>query len=377
MIARLIDRFFKVEQLSGLLLLGATMSAIFLANSPAKDFYHHILHYEIGDLVQMEKSIHHWINDGLMVIFFLLAGLEIRREFVEGELRDIKRAALPFAGAAGGMLFPALFYVLINARMVENWSGWAIPSATDIAFAIALLTFVSRGLPSSLRLFLLALAILDDIGAIIIIALFYAGDLDFSALLLAGILLVLMSLLRWKKIGSRWPYYLLGAILWVALSKSGVHATLSGIMIAFLLPSQPRSLNEVEEKLHPWTAYLILPLFALANAGLDLSLDLGDIVQPIPLGIFLGLFLGKQMGVMVGAMLAVKMGWAHLPRGANWKQLHGVAILTGVGFTMSLFIGLLAFPNEETQNAVRLGVMMGSLASAIAGLIWLRWLSRA
>lgn len=380
MIRRLLDRFIQQEQASGLLLVGCTLLAILIANTSYLDSYHHFLETRIGFVygpLDLDKSVHHWINDALMALFFFVVGLEIRREFTEGELRSIRAAILPLAGALGGMLVPAGIFLAINMSHPENWSGWAIPSATDIAFAVSLLAMLGKGLPAGLRIFLLALAILDDLGGILVIAIFYAGNLEGSAFLAAGAILAVLLFCRFLRIQSLSIYAILGICLWIAVSHSGVHATLSGIILAFLLPRNKHLLERVEDKLHGWVAFIIVPLFAFANAGLVLTgIGWGDVTHPLSLGIFAGLFLGKQGGVMLASWLACKSGLCRLPHKVTWRQLYGAALLTGIGFTMSLFIGSLAFSDPQHQNLIRLGVIAGSLASSLAGGAWLFYAAR-
>ncbi|MGQ9370978.1 Na+/H+ antiporter NhaA [Azospirillum sp. ST 5-10] len=375
--------FLKNEATAGILLMIASAVALALANSPAADLYHHVLELPAGLHVGglgIDKPMHMWINDGLMAIFFLLVGLEIKREIREGELSSRARAMLPGIAALGGMAAPALVYTLINAGTPSTLGGWAIPAATDIAFAVGVLALLGPRVPTSLRIFLLALAIMDDLGAIVIIAAFYTHQLAPAALgfaALAGLGLAWLNLIG---VSRRAPYMIVGAILWVCVLESGVHATLAGVVLAFAIPLRVQKGDEVlhplrtlEHALHPWVTYLILPLFALANAGVSLAgITPASLLEPVPLGIALGLFVGKQAGVFTATWVAVRSGAAALPAGATWPQIYGVSVLTGIGFTMSLFIGNLAFADPEHAVAVRVGVLGGSIASAVVGYLLLR-----
>lgn len=324
-----------------------------------------------------------WINDGLMAIFFFLVGLEIKREVLDGELSSLDKAALPIFAAIGGIAVPAMVYLSFNYTNPATASGWAIPAATDIAFALGILALLGPRVPASLKIFLLAVAIIDDLAAIIIIAFFYTQDLSLVALGWAGggtIVLFLMNRFRVMRI---LPYALVGMFVWAAVLKSGVHATLAGVITALAIPmtrpdaDTPSPLRRAEHGLHIWVAFLILPLFAFANAGVSLKgLAVSDLLSPVPLGIALGLFVGKQVGVFSLCWIAVKTGLAKLPEGANWMQVYAVACLTGVGFTMSLFIGTLAFDDASLLNGVKLGVLMGSIASGILGYTLLRVFSK-
>jgi Na+:H+ antiporter, NhaA family len=371
--------FLKTEAAGGVVLMFAAVLALVWANSPLVWIYNDLLHLQVGARVgplALEKDLLHWINDGLMAIFFLLVGLEIKREVKAGELSSPSRAMLPALAAFGGMAAPALIYVLFNIGAPENLRGWAIPAATDIAFAVGVLALLGSRVPSSLRIFLLALAIIDDLGAIIIIALFYTADLNVTALGLAGAAMAVLIILNLAGVRRLQPYLIIGAVMWVCVLKSGVHATLAGVVTAFAIPltgggegeDAATPLETLEHALHPWVAFAVMPIFALANAGVPLAgLSLDSFLQPIPLGIALGLFLGKQLGVFGMAWAAVRAGWCAMPHGASWGQVYGVSIITGIGFTMSLFIGNLAFTGEEHAVAVRLGVLGGSLLSAVVG----------
>ncbi|MCC2618232.1 Na+/H+ antiporter NhaA [Aestuariibacter halophilus] len=381
----MINEFLKKESASGILLMIATALAMIAANTPfAAQWYNQLIDlpvmFQVGDLI-INKPLLLWINDGLMAVFFFLVGLELKREILEGELSEPQKIILPAAGAVGGMLVPALFYVYFTWDNPVALAGWAIPAATDIAFALGILALLGSRVPVSLKVFLVTLAIIDDIGAIAIIALFYTENISQGPLIVAAVCLAILTFLNLRNVQSVPSYILLGAVLWVAMLKSGVHATLAGVMLAFFIPmrdpDQPEksALKDLEHNLHPSVSLVILPVFAFANAGIDLfSISIESLYHPVTLGIILGLFVGKQLGVFVFAKLAVMLGWAKLPEDINWKQLYGCAILCGVGFTMSLFIGSLAF--EETGNNQiadeRLGILMGSLASAVFGYFWLR-----
>jgi NhaA family Na+:H+ antiporter len=320
-----------------------------------------------------------WINDGLMVVFFFLVGLEIKREILGGELSTPAQAALPGIAAVGGMVFPALVYFLLNREAPEFLGGWAIPAATDIAFALAVLTLLGNRVPASLKIFLLALAIIDDLGAIIIIAIFYTADLSVVSLALAGVGGIGLLVLNRAGVRRITPYVLIGVFIWVCVLKSGVHATLAGVAVAFFVPyrgagdPEQSPLRRAEHGLHPWVSFGVMPIFAFANAGVSLGdLSLQSLTHSLTLGIALGLFVGKQIGVLLAVLIGVALGLCRRPTGASWLQVYGVALLTGIGFTMSLFIGGLAFPDPALAAEVRLGVLSGSFASAIAGYLLLR-----
>lgn len=380
---RLITEFLRLESAGGLLLMAAAAVALVLANSPAAPAYQAALAMRVG-VGDASLSLLLWINDALMAIFFLLVGLEIKRECLTGELSSVKRAALPAIAALGGMLVPALIYLVVNAGDPSTARGWAIPAATDIAFALGVLAVVGSRVPVSLKVFLTALAILDDLGAIVIIAIFYSADL--SAVALASAAAAVGVLVAFNRIGVRRlaPYLLVGLVLWCAVLVSGIHATLAGVVLAFTIPlrtpgavahtdAEDSPLHRLEHMLHPWVAYLIVPVFGLANAGLAFDgLSPGALLAPVPLGVALGLFVGKQAGVLAACWLAVKLRWAEWPDGATPVQVYGVAVLCGIGFTMSLFIGSLAFTPAELQSQVKLGVFGGSLVAALLGYLVLR-----
>jgi NhaA family Na+:H+ antiporter len=371
-------RAFRHEAASGVVLMLSSALALVLANSPLARFYDLLLSVHasvrIGDF-GIDKPLLLWTNDGLMAIFFLLVGLEIKRELLQGELSDRSRATLPAAAAIGGMIVPALIYLGISWRTPGAVSGWAIPSATDIAFSLGVMALFGSRVPASLKLFLTALAIIDDLGAIVVIAIFYTEELSWVSLdvaLAAVAMLVMLNLAGVQRV--IW-YILVGIVLWVFVLKSGVHATLAGVALALAIPFKAgpggdSPLTRIEHELAPWVAFGILPLFGFANAGLFFAdLSISSVVAPIPLGIAAGLFLGKQLGVFGSAVLVIRAGWAHLPAGASWAALYGTSILTGIGFTMSLFIGTLAFGESDYEVTMRLGVLVGSALSGIVGAI--------
>jgi Na+:H+ antiporter, NhaA family len=376
--------FIDNEAASAMPLLVAAIAALVLANSPFADAVDGLLRirfgFSLGPLV-LDKSVLLWINDGLMALFFLLVGLEIKREVVEGALSQPSQVALPVVGAVGGMAVPALVYVAINWSDPSTLKGWAIPAATDIAFSLGVLAALGSRVPLTLKVFLTTLAIVDDLGAIVVIAIFYTSDLSPLALGLAALFIAALAILNFAGVRRLLPYLLLGALLWVSVLKSGVHATLAGVVLALFIPLKPagepdekRPAIRLEHVIKPWSAWLIMPVFAFANAGLPLGgLSLASLAAPVPLGIMAGLFIGKQIGIVLGAGLLIVLGVARLPQGATWRGLYGVAILGGIGFTMSLFIGSLAFPDDATREAeVRLGVLAGSILSALAGWLVLR-----
>lgn len=377
-----IREFFKLESSGGICLFFAAVVAIALDNSPLAGFYDSILSVPVqvsfGEFA-LAKPLLLWINDGLMAIFFFLVGLEIKREAMEGELSSVSQIALPGIAALGGMAAPAAIYSFFNWGNPADMSGWAIPAATDIAFALGILMLLGSRVPLALKVFLTAVAIIDDLGAIVIIALFYTDNLSLLALAVAAAGLALCAVLNLRGVTKKAPYILIGIVVWVAVLKSGVHATLAGVLIAFAIPlratdSEGHSpLRHLEHILHPWVAFLVLPVFAFANAGVSFAgMTLGSLLEPLPLGIALGLFLGKQIGVFGASWLLIKTGLARMPEGANWGLMYGISLLCGIGFTMSLFIGGLAFDTPEQGAAVRLGVLCGSTISGIVGYMLLR-----
>lgn len=378
-----IREFLKLEAAGGILLVIAAVLALVLANSPLAWLYNGFLdipvQIQVGALV-LSKPLLLWINDGLMAVFFFLVGLEIKREVLEGELSSRATAALPAVGAVGGMVLPAVIYVVINlGGEGDSLNGWAIPAATDIAFALGVLSLLGPRIPLSLKVFLLGLAIIDDLGAIVIIAVFYTANLSVLSLLLALAGLIGLFVLNRFKVVHAAPYILIGIFIWVCVLKSGVHATLAGVAVALFIPLKPNEtggsslLKDLEHNLHFWVAFGIMPLFAFANAGVSFAgVTLGSLIEPVPLGILLGLFVGKQIGVVGCVYGAVRLGWCRLPSGVGWPAFYGVAMLTGIGFTMSLFIGTLAFESAEHSAGIRLGVLGGSLLSGIGGYLVLR-----
>jgi NhaA family Na+:H+ antiporter len=377
-----IQDFLKLETSAGFVLMFVALLALLANNSPLAGLYSGFLSTPVEvqfGTFEIAKPLLLWINDGLMAIFFFLVGLEIKKEVMEGELSSFDKAALPIFAAIGGVIVPALIYFYFNKADPLAVQGWAIPAATDIAFALGVLALVGSRVPVSLKILLLAVAIIDDLAAIIIIAIFYTQDLSLVALGWGGVGTLGLIALNRMGVMRIMPYALIGVFVWACVLKSGVHATLAGVVAALAIPLRHKDptasspLHRAEHGLHIWVAFLILPLFAFANAGVSLKgITISDVLAPIPLGIALGLFIGKQIGVFCFSWVAVKVGLAKLPTGANWLQLYGIACLTGVGFTMSLFIGTLAFDGDETLNAVRLGVIMGSLVSGILGYIVLR-----
>lgn len=414
-----IQEFMHAEASSGIVLIICAIIALAWANSPLAHYYHYLWHthikFDFGGYV-LDYSLHHWINDGLMVIFFFVVGLEIKRELLVGELSTIKKAALPIAGALGGMILPAIIYLLLNGGK-EGASGWGIPMATDIAFVVGIMALLGPKFPFTLKIFILALAIVDDIGAVLVIAIFYTSEISFLALSIAGVIIVLLILFNRLGIRSLIVYTITGIFLWLAFLKSGVHATVAGVLLAFVIPVTSRintikftnetkrlidefdsagthgenvltnekrlailqkiesncekiqtPLQRFEHLLHPWVAFFIMPVFALANAGVTLSSDIWEsIAHPISIGIILGLFIGKQLGIFGFSFVAIKLGLASKPEGINFTKMYGAGILAGIGFTMSLFIANLAFSSEELLNIAKIGVLFASLISGVIG----------
>lgn len=377
---KVIKDFYERESLSGILLILVTIAALLLKNSPLSEAYDSFLHTPVEirfGLLQIAKPLLLWINDGLMAVFFLLVGLEVKREILRGSLSSWSQAALPVIAAFGGMLVPALVYIGFNRSEPLGLQGWAIPTATDIAFALGILSLLGKRVPPSLKIFLLALAIIDDLGAIVIIALFYTADLSMVSIAFASLALLALFVLNRVGVVRKAAYILIGAVLWVSVLKSGVHATLAGVALAFMIPMGARNGNDadqsfaasLEHDLHPWVSFMILPLFAFVNAGINLrGLEIGQLASPVPLGIMLGLFIGKQTGVFLFSWLAIRLKLASLPVGSTWRQFYGVAVMTGIGFTMSLFIDSLAFVDDNVyQYADKLAILLGSLFSGIMG----------
>jgi NhaA family Na+:H+ antiporter len=380
-----IREFLRKESASGLLIIGAACLAMIAENTPLKWLYDALLGTPVGIRVgafAIDKALLLWINDGLMAVFFFLVGLEIKREILDGELSDPARITLPAFAALGGMVVPAGFYIWFNHGDPVAMTGWAIPMATDIAFALGILSLLGARVPVSLKLFLLTLAIIDDLGAIIIIALFYSSDISLASLTVSALAVAVLFIINRRGTTDIAPYILVGIVLWIAVLKSGVHATLAGVLLAFFIPlkkgggDHDSPLHRLEHMLHPYVAFLIMPVFAFANAGIPLAgLSPGSLLEPVPLGIITGLFLGKQLGVFGFAWLATRLRMGRLPEGVNWKQLYGVAALCGIGFTMSLFISSLAAEEAGTLLIAqhRLGILGGTLLSAVTGYLLLRF----
>jgi NhaA family Na+:H+ antiporter len=377
MLLRVLDRFFSHDASGGILLIISALAAMLIANSIYFPYYDGALTSQFSVLINGEglsKPMILWINDGLMAIFFFLVGLELKREMLEGKLKNPADVILPGLAAVGGMVVPALIYLAFNWSTPANISGWAIPAATDIAFALGVLALIGARAPAPLKVFLLTLAILDDLGAIIIIALFYTSTLKVSYLLYALIPLALMIWMNLRGQHRMAPMILLGVILWILVLKSGVHATLAGVITALCIPLTDKwgksPLHSLEHALAPYVLYLIVPIFAFANAGVVLTgISLSDLFAPLPMGIAMGLILGKQIGVFGATYVTVRMGFARLPQGVTWAHIYGLSCLAGIGFTMSLFIGGLSFSDAEMMNQVRLGVLSGSIISAILGYV--------
>lgn len=375
--------FFNLEASGGIVLALAAIAAMIIANTSLNTWYESFIHapvvIQIGSF-SIAKDAHHWINDGLMAVFFFLVGLELKREVLIGELSNVKQIILPAGAALGGMVAPAIVYLLFNYHEPEFWKGWAIPAATDIAFALGILSLLGNRVPNSLKVFLVSIAIFDDIGAIIIIALFYTNDLSLGSLAVAGLCLPFLYLLNRRNVTSITPYLLIGVIMWIAVLKSGIHATLAGVVLALFIPLFDRTdpehspLEELEHDLQNTVSYGILPLFAFANSGISLEgAGLAELFHSVPLGIAAGLFIGKQVGVMLMCWVIFKLGISTMPKGMNFKQIYGAALLCGVGFTMSLFIGGLAFGGVSPLFDERLGIIMGSIVSGIAGYMMLKF----
>ena len=378
--------FLSGEAAGGILLMAAAALAMIIANSPIAASYSHILHLIIGPELTPKlgpMTVHLWINDGLMAIFFLLVGLEIKREFVDGHLSTWAVRALPMVAAAAGMIVPAIIYLAVAGGDPALQRGWAIPAATDIAFAIGVLALLGSRAPASLKLFLTTVAIVDDMGAVAIIALFYTAELNIAALIAAGGIWLVMMMLNRFRVNALWPYLILAALLWYATLLSGVHATIAGVMAAFAIPfrrtfaapdAEDSALHRLEHALVKPVAFFIVPIFGFANAGVSFAgVNLAALIAPLPLGIALGLFLGKQLGIFTSVWIVVKLGIAARPAHASWMQVYGVALLCGIGFTMSLFIGGLAFIGPDQADDVKIGVLMGSILSAIIGYLILRF----
>lgn len=369
-----LKRFLALESAGGILLIVAAIIALVMANTGLSDIYQQVLDTQIQlriSSLDLDKTLSHWVNDGMMAIFFLLIGLEVKRELVSGALSTREKALFPAIAAVGGMLFPALWFLLFNAGEASQ-HGWAIPTATDIAFALGVIALLGKRVPLSLKIFLLALAIIDDLGAIIIIALFYNQGLSLPALSIAVVGIGLLFWLNRSQVHNLVPYLIIGWIVWAAVLKSGIHATVAGVILGFLIPLYGRKLSPsqaLEKFLHPWCVFFILPLFAFVNAGVSLEgVSFADLASPLPLGIMAGLLLGKPMGIFLSSWLAVRFGVAQLPYGVCMKQIFAVSVLCGIGFTMSIFIGSLAFADTpELATLSRLGILLGSTIAAGLG----------
>lgn len=380
-----INSFIKRESSAGILLVFATIVALVLKNSGLSELYGSFLHthveVRVGSL-QIAKPLLLWVNDGLMAVFFFLIGLEVKREVLEGHLSSLSQVVLPGVAAIGGMVVPAVVFIIFNQGESFAMKGWAIPTATDIAFALGVLSLLGTRVPLSLKVFLLALAIIDDLGAIVIIALFYTSNLSTLSIIVASVALFILFVMNRFCVALKAAYILVGIVLWVSVLKSGVHATLAGVALAFMIPLNCKNRDgsncsmskEMEHDLHYWVAFMILPLFAFVNAGVDLrGISLAEMFNPVPMGIMLGLFLGKQLGVFGFSWLVIKAGFARLPTDSNWKQLYGVSILTGIGFTMSLFVDSLAYDDTQIYHyADKLAVLIGSFVSGLVGYLVLR-----
>ena len=371
----LFTRLREWEPAGGVVLMLAALAALIVANTPLYPLYSEVLHRSL-----LGMSVEHWVNDALMAVFFLMVGLEIKREMLVGQLATWGQRALPGLAALGGMAVPALIYVWINRASPETLGGWAIPAATDIAFALGVLSLLGSRVPVSLKVFLSALAILDDLGAVAIIAMFYTSGLNLTMLAASAAVIVLLVLMNRAGVNRLWPYVLLGAALWVLVLKSGIHATLAGVVLALCIPlnrgePEERSpLLTLEHRLSPWVAFLVLPIFGFANAGVSLAgVSAENLLDPIPMGVALGLLIGKQVGIFSLVVLAIKTGLADMPANSTWTQVYGVSLLCGIGFTMSLFIGNLAFPGmAHLIDEVKVGVLAGSILAALAGIMVLR-----
>tara|TARA_B110000196_G_scaffold4109_1_gene3615 strand:+ start:2677 stop:3840 length:1164 start_codon:yes stop_codon:yes gene_type:complete len=382
-----IRKFFHLKSAPGILLLVAAITAILVENSFLSDSYSKLLHISMNINISnfsIDKDLHHWINDGLMAIFFLLVGLEIKRELVQGHLSTRKQFSLPAVAAIGGITIPAIIYISLNFSNAVTINGWAIPTATDIAFALGVVTLLGNRVPISLKVTLVAIAIIDDLMAIVIIASFYTSDLSINYLLFAAITTSILLVLNNRKINKLSPYVILGILLWMFVLKSGIHASLAGVLLALFIPIKPKGnstyspLNKLEHLIEPWVNFIILPIFAFANAGVSFAgMKLNLLWDPVTLGIILGLFFGKQIGVMLFTYLGSILKICQLPSDISWAQYYGLSLITGIGFTMSLFIGSLAFIDPEYQTSVRLGVLIASLLAGILGYLTLRLTSKS
>ncbi|KFC19966.1 Na+/H+ antiporter NhaA [Chryseobacterium sp. FH1] len=366
--------FFHNSKSSGIVLIVFVAVSLLIANSPLSLSFQNLLDTKIGtEIFHLDYSVSVWINDGLMAIFFLLVGLEIKRELLEGELSDIKKASLPIFGAIGGMLIPALIYVVLNHN-TDFKNGWAIPMATDIAFSLAIISLLGKSVPASLKIFLSALAIVDDLGAIIVIALFYTDSIDWVSLGICGGITMLLVILNKSGVKNLLFYIIPGLFLWYFMHHSGIHATISGVILAFTIPTnisetEPSPLEKLEQKLHIPVSFLIMPLFALANTNITFQKEIFEgFINPLSLGIIGGLFVGKVLGINLFSLVAIKLKWSDLPAFSGWREMIGVGFLAGIGFTMSIFVSLLAFPDEvEIQNISKISILIASVLSGIVG----------
>ncbi|MEO1731106.1 MAG: Na+/H+ antiporter NhaA [Pseudomonadota bacterium] len=372
--------FLKQESAGGIVLIASAVLALLIANSPLAPAYFGTLEAKLNlsyGAFAINKPLLLWINDGLMAVFFFLIGLEVKREIISGQLSTWDKASLPLVAAIGGMAVPALVFVALNYGEPANINGWAIPAATDIAFALGILSLLGPRVPVAMKALLLAIAVIDDIGAITVIALFYSGEIKTDMLIGAAIVYALLFVANRMRLASGMPYVILTVIMWVFVLKSGVHATLAGVAAGMMIPTQTREgtnlLYEMEHSLHKWVAFLVIPIFGFANAGVSLiGISFTDLFAPLPLGIALGLLIGKQIGIVGMAWIGVKAGFAKLPEGIGWRKIHGLSLLAAIGFTMSLFIGGLAFDDPAQVDAVKLGVLAGSLVAALAGFFMLK-----
>lgn len=375
-------QFIQTDASSGIILVLAAVLALIMANSLFSPYYNDFLEFPVSITLgtfAISKPLVLWVNDGLMALFFFVVGLEIKRELFYGQLSSPDQVVLPFLAAVAGILFPALIYVAFNYQDAVAMNGWAIPSATDIAFALGIFILFGKHLPPSLKLFLLSVAIIDDIGAVIIIAIFYSQELATNSLIVASVGVIVLFIFNRMKLENKTPFILVSIIVWAAVLKSGVHATLAGFVVAWFIPiarDKPQSMSyQIEHGLHSWIAFFVLPLFAFANAGVGLTnVNIEEVITPVSIGIIGGLFIGKQFGIFIACYIAIKLKLCQLPKDATWSQLYGVCLLCGVGFTMSLFIGSLAFEEQGLayQTQVKVGVLVGSLVSAVAGAYLLR-----
>lgn len=378
------QQFFHNSKSSGIVLIVCVLISLLVANSSLSADFQSLLDSKLGtDIFHLNYSVSVWINDGLMAIFFLLVGLEIKRELLEGELSDIKKASLPIFGAVGGMLIPALIYLVFNYNS-EYKNGWAIPMATDIAFSLAIISLLGKSVPASLKIFLSALAIVDDLGAILVIALFYTDSIDWISLGICGGILVLLIILNKSGIKNLICYLIPGLFLWYFMHHSGIHATIAGVILAFTIPTnisetEPSPLEKLEQKLHIPVSFIIMPLFALANTNITFQKEIFEgFINPLSLGIIGGLLVGKVLGINIFSFLAIRLRWAELPTFSAWKDMLGVGFLAGIGFTMSIFVSLLAFPDEvETQNISKISILIASVLSGLVGFLILKFNKKA